>query len=319
MPTADGCSGIAPIVVAQSCAAGAASLLLDARRGGATPACRWRLAGLVTQRAVCATVTVVSSRWVATSTGGWLRSRPNSPLVQRVEWGASIAAGGASFAAGLAATCRVGGGVRSAGALVLPAFYATLSTLESLMLWRAAQPGTYETAFSSLLGCIPLVFAPCSLRMILAAPLLLPPLAAQWLEEAGSGGGGTPAALMGTPLAVVGDTGHAAEASAVHATGRKLAATFSGGLALGASSVGGMGSSLATKAACTVAHVGEGAAEVATDMGAALVLFGGAACRLPASTNLPAAPNELALSYCSHNAASATLAAAAAAAEAASV
>ena len=231
---------------------------------------------------------------------------------------ASAAAGGASLAAGVAATCRFGGGPKSAGALLLPAFYATLSTRESLVLWRAAQPGTYDAVISSLLGCAPLALAPSSIRMLLAAPLLLPPLCAQWLEEADLGGGtaATPAGAGAEPAGAPAPV----NASSLGPRVAGVAATLSDSLVLGASSVGGMGSSLATKAACTVAHVGEGAAEVATDMGAALLLFGGAACRLPSSTHMPAMPGAVALSLnCSQDTVAAALAAAAAAAETASI
>eukprot|EP00966_Prymnesium_polylepis_P313452 7243230-Prymnesium_polylepis.1 len=53
---------------------------------------------------------------------------------------------------------------------------------------RAAQPGSYEAAVASLVGAIPLALLPCAIlpntaRVLVAVPLLLPPLCAAWLEE----------------------------------------------------------------------------------------------------------------------------------------
>ena len=161
------------------------SLLIDYRRGA--PAVRSsssiQLAWILAQRVLGCTAVVQSSSYLSSLTQRSYH-RASDLLITRAEWGAAISLGLATSAVG--ATCVQHAGGRPllcAGFLLMPSFYATLASRESLVLLRASQPRVYEAGLATAVGLLPLIFLPPSLRVLLGVPLALPPFCAAWLDE----------------------------------------------------------------------------------------------------------------------------------------
>ena len=105
--------------------------------------------------------------------------------IERCEWAVGFAAGGSTIAVGAAAVHRAGSRpLLAAGFLFIPAIYSTLAMRERLVLLRACDPALYEAIGSVACGTLPLLCVPASVRALLAAPLVVPPLCARWLAEA---------------------------------------------------------------------------------------------------------------------------------------
>ena len=87
--------------------------------------------------------------------------RQSDERIVRSEWAASITAGLATTVAGAYAVHRMGGRpVLCAGFLLMPSFYASLATRESLVLSRHTRPQLYEAGLAAGTALLPLVILP---------------------------------------------------------------------------------------------------------------------------------------------------------------
>ena len=105
-------------------------------------------------------------------------------VVERAEWAAASSAGTVTAVAGAVAVHRAGARpLLAVGFLLTPAVYVTLAAREHLVLLRASHSKLYDSLAIALCGSLPLLLVPASLRMLLAAPLALPPLCDAWLVQ----------------------------------------------------------------------------------------------------------------------------------------
>ena len=139
-----------------------------------------RFAYRTTAAAATIHASTLAQRWAARACGSASTSR-----LEHVEWASGIAAGASTVAFGSLAIHRAGSRpILAIGFLMVPAVYMTLATRERLVLLRASQPALYEAVGSVAVGAAPLLFVPASLRALLVAPLVVPPLCARWLADA---------------------------------------------------------------------------------------------------------------------------------------
>ena len=162
-----------------------ASLALDYRRTtiGLRSMSRLHLAWLLAQRVLGATALVQTSQFLSSAVLQSYRRKSDLSIV-RAEWAAAASTGIATVVGGAYGVHLMGGRpVLCAGFLIMPALYAVLSTRETLVLTRAAQPKVYEAAIVASSGLLPILILPPSLRLLLGMPIALPPLCAAWLDE----------------------------------------------------------------------------------------------------------------------------------------
>ena len=166
---------------AQAALLGVLSAAKEVVRTGSPPA------RLLIHRSVTASLAVSVSHALSEAAGRYIRCWPS--VIERCETVAAMGAGGATLFACANGIHRMGASWQlqyyALPFFILPAAgYVGHVARDSLVLWRSARPRTTEAMLCAVAGALPLPWLPHSLRALLSAPLLLPPICAAWLSEA---------------------------------------------------------------------------------------------------------------------------------------